>query len=149
MPSNQVLKGIGSSAPAEKVFLGCYNGTGAQLDMGSAVVWDVVASDGKTVALPATAYLHLPAGILTETVGTAEYSGNLQAYGPVDALAWGVASVNTPGALLMITDGDPYVSFGTVAGSADPAVNKASFIALETNASVATTTQKIFVKTLG
>lgn len=139
----------------ETAFLAGYNGLGAAAAIGAPVCWDAVASDGVTFALPEAGALFqnfsMLAGILNTTVGTAEYTHQIVAYGRVSARAWGVATTYVPGALLILTDGDDYVSYGT-AGQINGVITinqPIAVTALETNASVATTTSLVFVKALG
>lgn len=149
MPSNQVLKGIGSTAPAEKVFLGGFNGTGARVGAGTPVCWDAVASDGKTFKLAtSTGFVNyrLLAGIVTSTVGTADYTGSIQAYGPCNASTWSATDAFIPGASLILVGGKTYLNYGTE-GQQAGMVNSA-FVALETNDSGGTATKKVFVRAM-
>lgn len=145
--------GIGyATQQGETAFLAGFNGVGAALAKGSPVCWDTVASDGVTLALPAVAVnFSLLAGIVNDTIGTAEYTHQIVAYGKVTARSWGVATTYVPGALMILTDGDDYVSYGT-AGQWNGTLagqQPIAMTALSTNASVATTDQPIFIKALG
>lgn len=148
--------GVGyATQQGETAFLAGFNGVGDERPVGSPVCWDAVASDGVTFALPEAGALFqnfsMLAGILNETVGTAEYTHQIVAYGRVSARAWGVASTYLPGALLILTDGDDYVSYGS-AGQINGVITinqPIAITALETNASAATTSSLVFVKALG
>lgn len=146
--------GVGyANQQGEKAFMSGFNGTGAAILPGSPVCWDTVASDGVTLAVPSVG-VNFPmlAGIQeNDTVGTAEYTHQIVAYGQVTMRTWGVASTFIPGALLILTDGDDYGSYGTagqwngtLAGQQPLAIT-----ALSTNTSVATTDQPVFIKALG
>ena len=149
MPSSLVLKGIGSSAPAEKVFLAGYNASGAARGPGTVVCWDAVASDGFTFVLPtATGFINygLLAGVLTDTCSSADYTGAIQAHGPCTALTWGVASTFIPGAGLIMVADKAYFAYGTDLQRQvqyEPHVN-----ALQTNATAATLSAKVYLKAM-
>ena len=137
------LIGIGSDDGPEKCYLTGYNGSGAEVAAGTPVNWDTVASDGRTFKTPATANFKLVAGIAEEAVGTAEYTSKILAYGPVTARTYGVASNFIPGASLIQVNAKTYLAYctdGQLAGQLPV------FVALETNATAATSTKKIFAR---
>lgn len=149
MPSNRVLKPIGSSAQAEVIFLGGYNGTGAVVTNNTPVCWDAVASDGKTFVLATTTGFRnyrLFAGILTETCNTADYTGAIQCYGPVNASTWSATTALIPGCSLILSGGKTYLDYGTEGQLAGQMADCA--VALETNSSGGTATKKIFVRAM-
>ena len=152
MPSSMVLKGIGSSAPAEAVFLGGYNATGKQISNGTPVCWSAIASDGKSAVLAtSTTFLNygLFAGIVTSTVGTADYTGAIQAYGVATARTWSNTTNHIPGCGLILVGGKDYLVYGTEGqvGVNGGAV-RLMVTALETNSSGGTASAKVFVKAM-
>lgn len=152
MPSSMPLKGIGTSAPAEAVFLGGYNKTGAQVSAGTPVCWDAVASDGKSFVLATTTgFINygLFAGIATGTVGTADYTGGIQAYGVCTARTFSATTAHIPGCGLILVGGKDYAVYGTEdqVGAGILAMQR-PLTALETNSSGGTASAKVFVKAM-
>lgn len=150
----KVAVGVGyPNQQGETATMQGYNGTGAAILPGSPVCWDTVASDGVTLALPSEdVNFSLLAGITDQnTVGTAEYASNIVAYGQVTMRTWGIAATFIPGALLILTDGDDYGSYGTASqwNGVFAGQQPLAITALSTNTSVATTDQPVFIKALG
>lgn len=150
MPSNMVLKGIGSNAPAEAVFLGGYNATGARVSAGTPVCWSAVASDGKSFVLATTTgFINygLFSGIATNTVGTADYTGGIQAYGVCTARTFSSTTAHIPGCGLVLVGGKDYLAYGTE-GQVGINVLQHVLTALETNSSGGTASAKVFVRAM-
>lgn len=146
--------GVGyATQQGEKAYMSGFNGTGAAILPGSPVCWDTVASDGVTLAAPSEDInFSLLAGIQENTtVGTAEYTHTIVAYGQVTARSWGVSSTFIPGALLILTDANDYVSYGTASqwNGVFAGQQPIAITALSTNTSVATTDAPVFIKALG
>jgi hypothetical protein len=142
-----VIQGIGSTANPEIVYLRGYNGDGANLAAGMPVFWSSAAADGVTFVTSAEAHVRLFAGVVEEAVGTADYTARIVAYGPVDCATWGIASNFIPGAGLYHTVAKDYLEYGS-AGQLNYPLFGVSVVALETNATAALLTTKVFVRAL-
>lgn len=151
------VKGMGSSAEAEKGFLFGFNGESSAINAGSPVCWDAVAADGKTFKLPTnTGFTNFPlfAGIAEDTVSTVyphSYTKKIVVYGPVTARTWGVATTFIPGANVGLVAGKDYLAYLT-AGQINgvEAQNQLGYraVALETNATAATSTSSVWIAAL-
>jgi hypothetical protein len=141
-----MLKGIGTSAPAETIYVGGYNGVEAQVVWGTPLCWSVAASDGVTLVLPATSGItknvRIPAGIAIDTIASGEYTRTVVSYGPCSARTYGVASNFVPGATLVMVDGATYLAYGT---DDEVAAQMVKYTALETNATTDTTRTRVMV----
>ncbi len=140
------IHGIGSAEQAETVWLHGYNNTGAEVLRGTPVAWDnTTPLDCRAFIAPLTAAVRLIAGIAQDTVGTAEYTSSIVAYGPVLARTYGVATTFVPGANLIQVTAKTYLVYGSeMLIHNQPEV----FTALTTNATVDTVEQSVFVRAL-
>ena len=145
MASWKQLIGIGSDDSPEKCYLTGYNGTGAAVSAGTPVCWDSSTADGRTFVAPATASFKLVAGVAEEAVGTAEYTSKIVAYGPVNAVTYGVATNFIPGVSLILVNAKTYLSYGT---DAQLAGQLPVFVALATNATATPSLTKVFVRAI-
>lgn len=141
------IRGIGSAAEAEKVYLCGYNGDGGAVAANFPVFWSSAAGDGKTFISSAEAHVRLFAGITEEAVASGDYTARIVAYGVVDCGTWGIANTFIPGAGLYMTVGKDYLEYGT-AGQLGVTPWGVSVVALETNATAALATTSVFVRAL-
>lgn len=146
------IKGRGASEEAESIFVHVFNGTGAEVAVGTPLCYDVVSSDGKTGTTPTSgtnsSNFAMFAGLAQAAIGTGAYSGAVQAHGVASARVYGIATTLVPGSYLALIATENYVHYGSAgmfAGSSAVA-QPICMTALATNATVDTTQQLIYIK---
>ena len=148
------IKGRGTSAQAESIYLHVYNGTGSEVAVGAPICFDVVSSDGKTGTQPTTgtnsSNFAMFAGLAQQAIGTDDYSAFVQAYGLASANVYGIATTLVPGSYLALVDGEDYVAYGSAGmfSGLTAVAQPIAITALSTNATVDETVQNVFVKAL-
>ena len=140
------MRGVGSTTDqAEIVYVMGYNGTGAECAQGDVVTLDEGNTYGRTFVQPETENFNLAYGVLADTVGTAQYTARIVAYGVVQTQCYGVATNFVPGANLIMVNDKSYLAYN----SAQLDIGQPRcFTALETNSTVNQRLRYVFVRAL-
>ena len=148
------IRGRGSAEEAERILMHGFNGRGDEITTGQPMCWDIASSDGKTMTQAASgtnfSNFAMFAGLPQRSIGTAEYSADILAYGVGNANVYGVATTLVPGANLALVAARSYVAYGShgmFAGSV-AAQQPIAMTSLSTVATVDEFVAPVFIKAL-